>query len=97
MKINRNEYNYCLKNILEAIETSSGIYENNAFKVVAMSSLELMWDKLEVDNFYHSYDFTEEDYLKYFLKRTKEKNIDKYIHWVMFNSENEENQDEATK
>jgi len=33
----------------------------------------------------------------YFLKRTKEKNIDKYIHWVMFNSENEENQDEETK
>jgi len=97
MSVNRNEYNYFLKNILEAIEKSSDIYENNAFKVVAMATLELMWDKLEVDNFYHSYDFTEEDYLKYFEQRTAKANIKKYIHWVMFNSEKEENQDEATK
>ena len=97
MSVNRNEYNYLLKNILDAIEQSSDIYENNAFKVVAMATLELMWDKLEVDNFYYSYDIVEEDYLKYFQKRTKENDIDKYIHWVMFDMEREENQDEATK
>ncbi len=96
MKVNRNEYNYFLKNILEAIEQSSDIYENDAFKIVAMATLELMWDKLEVDNFYYGYDIVEEDYLKYFLKRTKAKNIDKYIHWVMFKSE-KENEDEAAK
>ena len=96
MSVNRNEYNYFLKNILDSIEQSSDIYENNAYKVVAMGTLELMWDKLEVDDFYKSYDFTEEDYLKYFLKRTKENNIDEYIHWVMFDSE-KENQDEESK
>jgi len=89
MKVNRNEYNYFLKNILDAIEQSSDIYENNAYKVVAMGTLELMWNKLEVDDFYKSYDFTEEDYLQYFQKRTKENNIDEYIHWVMFAEENQ--------
>jgi len=97
MSVNRNEYNYFLKNILEAIETSSGIYENDTFKVVAMSSIELMWDRLDVDFYFHNYDVTEEDYLKYFEQRTAKANIKEYIHWVMFNSENEENQDEATK
>ena len=94
MKANRNEYNFFLKNILDAIEQSIGIYENHSYKIVAMSSLELMWDKLNVDEYYMSYDITEEDYLEYFEKRAKENNIDKYIHWVMFN---EENQDEEIK
>lgn len=97
MKINRNEYNYFLLNILEAIETSSGIYENDAFKVVAMATLELMWDKLEVDNFYHNHDLNEQDFCDYFEKRAAKANIKEYIHWVMFKSEREENQDEETK
>ena len=94
MKENRNEYNFFLKNILDAIEQSSNIYENNLYKIVAISSLELMWDKLNVDDYYHNYDITEEDYLEYFSRRTKENNVDNYIHWVMFD---EENQDEETK
>ena len=96
MEINRNEYNYFLKNILEAIETSSGIYGNNAFKVVAMSSLELMWDKLDVDCHFHNYDVNEQDFCDYFEHRAAKANIKEYIHWVMFELE-EENEDERTK
>jgi len=96
MSVNRNEYNYFLKNILDAIEQSSDIYENNTYKVVAMASLELMWQKLDVDSYYANYDITEEDYLQYFLKRAEEINFHNYIHWVMFDSE-KENQDEESK
>jgi len=96
MSVNRNEYNYFLKNILEAIETSSGIYENDTFKVVAMSSIELMWDKLEVDYYYHNHDLTEQDFCDYFEKRAAKANIKEYIHWVMFELE-KENEDEETK
>ena len=97
MKVDRNEYNYFLKNILDSIEQSSDIYENDTFKVVAMASLELMWNNLDVDFYFHNYDVSEKDFRNYFEHRTQEANIKEYIHWVMFNSEKEENQDEATK
>ncbi len=73
--------NNVLNRIMECIEISDDVFKNKEKQLTALNTFILLMDKLDVDNFMYEYDFSEEEYNKYFkdIVKTYNKGLQKTI------------------
>jgi len=75
---------FYLEQIVEAIETSEGIYAGIAHKMVAASTLTMLFDMFALSDFIENKEITKEDYKQWFEKPAKAIGADKFIYFKIF-------------
>ena len=75
---------FYLEQIVQAIETSEGIYAGIAHKTVAASTLTMLFDMFALSDFIEEKEITKEDYKRWFEQPAKDIGADKFIYFKIF-------------
>ena len=81
---------FYLNGIVQAIETSEGIYSCPAHKAVAVGTIMMLFFNFKLSEYMDDMDVKKEDFKKWFEKPTEAVGADKFIYDKLFGDEDEE-------
>ncbi len=79
---------FFLNDIIEAMTQSKGIFSSVGHLVVAVSTITMLFDKLQLTDFLHDREVSIEDYEQWFEKSAKENDVDQLIYKKLFGDKN---------
>lgn len=86
VKVERDFY---LNELIACMEQSEGVYNSIASKIVAISTIKMLFDLLDITAYIEQKDVSKSDYEKWFLKPAEEYGYDKIIYDMLFGDEDE--------
>ena len=81
---------FFLNDLIEAMKTSEGIYSSIGYLTVAVSTITMLFDKLQLTKFMEDVEVSIEDYERWFEASAKENGVDKIVYDKLFGDKNED-------
>jgi len=86
-KTKKEDKDFFLHQIIEAMKMSKGVYRNEVYLLIAISTVTMLFDKFKLFKFLEDREITLKDYEKWFEKPAKEAGYDELFYSKLFGEE----------